>query len=888
MSSVLECLRGENGNYILPFFWQHGEEESVLREYMRAIRGANITEVCLEARPHPDYAGEGWFRDVDIILDEARKLGMKIWILDDAHFPSGQAAGKMKDAPAELCKQFLNYRVIDAFGPMKEVTVDIAAAARYYKDPFAPVSIFGGGEKRVFDDDALFAVIASRLDGKENDIYHLSDDLLDLTDGVREGVLKWNVPAGSWRIYVIYQTHNGGGRSGYVNFLSRRSCRMQIDACYEPHFARYADEFGKTILGFFSDEPEIGNVEGYSGGDAAIGNPRMPLPWSEEMPAQMEARFGKNYRRLIPALWTAVGSDDFTADVRVGFMDIVSRLCQENFGGQIGEWCREHGVKYIGHIVEDVDNSTKLGSSQGHYFRALWGQDFAGIDDIGGQVTEGGADISHTSLLGFAADGEFYHHALGKLGVSLADIDPKKHGDSMCEIFGAYGWQEGTRLMKYELDHFLVRGINHFVPHAFSPKEFPDPDCPPHFYAHGKNPLYKPFGELMAYANRVAHLIRGGTHLVEAAVLYHAEAEWSGGRFMDMVKIARELDGAQIDCDFIPADVFSDPAAFDAELTEEGLRINGHLFRVLIIPGADYVPEAVLKFINSARVKKFPVLIAEFGSTEAVQAGTEIVPLHDIAAKLRAMGLADAVAEAFPELQVYHYRKGAEQYYLISNESICKTYQGEVKLPVSGQVYAYDAMQNRLFRTSCKGNDSTQAVTLKLEPYEMAVLVIPDNAEVLAASAEAAPFDGKAAGEARRLDTGWTVSFVENENYPDFRDAVNMDRLHSVLEEKPDFSGVIRYETVFEAGEGERYLLLEDAFEAAEVWVNGVYAGSRICPPYRFDLKEGIRPGSNTLRIEVRTTLERAVHKMTGGMSFLGPEIIAVTPSGIVGDVCVW
>jgi len=41
--------------------------------------------------------------------------------------------------------------------------------------------------------------------------------------------------------------------------------------------------------------------------------------------------------------------------------------------------------------------------------------------------------------------------------------------------------------MKLFTDHMLVRGINHFMLHAFSPKDS-DEDCPPHFYARGENP----------------------------------------------------------------------------------------------------------------------------------------------------------------------------------------------------------------------------------------------------------------------------------------------------------------------------------------------------------------------------------------------------------------
>ena len=76
----------------------------------------------------------------------------------------------------------------------------------------------------------------------------------------------------------------------------------------------------------------------------------------------------------------------------------------------------------------------------------------------------------------------------------------------MCEIFGAYGWAEGVKMMKWLTDFMLVRGINCFVPHAFSMR-FPDPDCPPHFYARGRNPQFRAFGVLMQYMNRMSHIL---------------------------------------------------------------------------------------------------------------------------------------------------------------------------------------------------------------------------------------------------------------------------------------------------------------------------------------------------------------------------------------------
>ena len=32
--TVLDLIRGKKENYILPFFWQHGEPEETLREYI--------------------------------------------------------------------------------------------------------------------------------------------------------------------------------------------------------------------------------------------------------------------------------------------------------------------------------------------------------------------------------------------------------------------------------------------------------------------------------------------------------------------------------------------------------------------------------------------------------------------------------------------------------------------------------------------------------------------------------------------------------------------------------------------------------------------------------------------------------------------------------------
>ena len=111
--------------HIFPFLWMRGEPEEILRREMGKIHEAGIGSVCLEARPHPDFAGDGWWHDVDIVIDEVKKRGMTIWILDDAHFPTGMANNAMKEDHPEKVRRFLVSQFVDVVGPMPAAQVDV-------------------------------------------------------------------------------------------------------------------------------------------------------------------------------------------------------------------------------------------------------------------------------------------------------------------------------------------------------------------------------------------------------------------------------------------------------------------------------------------------------------------------------------------------------------------------------------------------------------------------------------------------------------------------------------------------------------------------------------------------------------------------------------------
>lgn len=851
---ILRVLADRTGNYIFPFFWVRGENEETIREYMKAIDESNIKAVCIESRPHPDFCGSGWWRDMDIIIEEARKRNMKIWILDDSHFPTGFANGAMAEKPDILCRQSICCKKYDC---KSGEILFFSEKQLKHPDPFVPTQMdLYAGEKnpRKFEDDRLLAIYAVCMEKKQE---------IDLKPYIVENQLEWKVPEGEWKVYVLHLSRNMGYHRSYINMMSAPSCRVQIDAVYEPHYKHYKDEFGKTIAGFFSDEPELGNGHIYDR-NAKLGTD-IDYPWSNELELLLREKMGADYARKLYLLWENAGEENITASVRYIYMDSVTSLVKKDFSQQIGEWCRDHNVQYIGHIIEDNNQHSRTGSSLGHYFRGLSGQDMAGIDDIGAQVFPQGEDITYDKGILECRDGEFYHYMLGKLANSAASIELLKKGNSFCEIFGGYGWSEGVRLEKYLLDHFMVRGINHFVPHAFSAADYPDPDCPPHFYAHGNNPQYRHFGELMKYTNRICELISCGRHIAHVAIIYHGEGEWTG-EVMYSHKPGHLLFDAQIDYDYIPQDVFQNIEEFQTVIADNMLKVNTQEYKVLIIPKMQFITKSFAMSVEclvQAGVKvyfldEYPQGICDASEKSQNQLLAQIrkaekIPLDNLVNTLKDGQIPEL--EIMPlnnRIRYYHYEhKDGMGVLMFVNEGT-QDYRGTVNFSDRRQIYTYDAWSNHLSEVPYNG----ETFSLKIEPLKSVMMILDDFGDSLKNILTCAELWN----ERKEIEflASWKRSICKSIEYPYFKEEKYVSMPDMLAEERPDFSGFVRYENTFCAREGKEYLLeITDAYEGVEVFVNGKSLGIQVVPVYRYDLGDAVKNGDNEVVIEVATTLER-------------------------------
>lgn len=862
---IYEALTGRQNNYILPFFWQHGEDEDTLRNYMEIIQGMGIHAVCVESRPHPDFAGPKWWKDMDVILDEARRRNMKVWILDDCHFPTGYANGAMKHVPDRLQKWTVCHFMVDLTGP-SEVRVDVGALLSDLGIGF-PLS----PESPLAKEKKLLCALLCRRAGEDSEA--LTPGYTVVTGQIRNGLLPLSLPAGPHRLFLIYKSANAGlANNHYVNFLQEESSRIMLEAVYEPHYQRYREHFGTTIAGFFSDEPGFYNcIDSLFNFDAIIGRTLMPLPWSDELEACLK-QAGFSYPDLIRLWYDTAPEQD--AACRYCYMDTLTRLYEKNFSLLLGNWCRDHGVEYIGHILEDNNSSSRLGPSVGHYFRAMTGQDMSGIDVVTSQILPGRKYLHTTNAaLNTRSDGEFYHYALSKLGSGDAHTDLRKKGRAMCEIFGNYGWAEGIQTMKWLADFMLVRGINLFVPHAFSPKAFPDPDCPPHFYAHGNNMQHGYMKYLFTYMNRVAHILNGGSSRCRIGILYHAEAEWSGEAML-FQKPGRICMERQADYDVVSIDRLMQPDV----MPDEGagvLSLGSLRLHVLIIPRSERLPFAFLEKLCSLSSRGFPILFLDSlpaASSEGTDASFLLSSLARSAVLLPLCGLGDYIAShqlaalTFPsgrshgDLRVFHYSGKGYECVMVMNESISETIRESAALPhmlspsqPDIRLLEYDAFENCLYETECRNG----TFFLLLEPGESRIfLTVPRGANLPAAACRPHPSSRK------ELTGDIRLSISRVPHYDRFRFIGKRRKLTNLsLEEGfSDFHGVIRYEMDFISGEeeeitGKEMIWLDGANEVVTLRINDSREQVRIGTPYRFSVGAHLRRGVNHLILDNITTV---------------------------------
>jgi hypothetical protein len=307
-----------------------------------------------------------------------------------------------------------------------------------------------------------------------------------------------------WQSPMGHEFFNG---TCYTSTMNRSGMRKFLDIAYEPYYARFKEEYGRTILGHFTDEPAT--LFRYKIVHGAI-------PYSRDVRETFQRLFGYDPQpEMIKLFLNLDGSVRF----RLHYYRTINHLFETHFTVQLGEWCREHGALFTGHYVMEG----------GLYEQQLWGvhimpnyrhMDIPGIDHLCLQIDEKVTAIQCRSVVNQYGKKRMLSELYGASGQNLTFEDRKWIAEQQICL--------GVNLLNLHLSSYTMAGCRK--------RDFP----PNLFYQQPWWPVNRMVDD---YLSRLCAIMSRGKYIPEIVILHPQEsiaALWtpklSPGLFNQMIE----------------------------------------------------------------------------------------------------------------------------------------------------------------------------------------------------------------------------------------------------------------------------------------------------------------------------------------------------------------
>jgi hypothetical protein len=387
-----------------PYYGLNGAvDQTVIERDLDTMKGLGYRAVTVQAgfgMPFA-YLSPEYFKFFRLFVEEAKKRDMRVWIVDDAGYPSGFAGGKFTQLKPELRMQAL------------EVAQRIPAKA-------------GDVVKAAVGPDTV-AVTAVNSDGET------------VTVPVTKNGIDWTTPAGDWAVMVVEHqfrtsptrsdtnpTRKKDGSQSLEDYMDPAATAQYLEFTHEQYKKAVGDEFGKTILGFRGDEPDY-SIAG--------------LPWTPKFFARFEQVKGYDIRPYVATFLLPKGTamTEKQRRAKADYYDVFSQMFRDGFFKPQGEWCAANHLEYQVHLNHE-EMEMQLTRSEGEFMRDMKYVEVPGIDTIWHQIwTDTVSDFPR--LASSAA------HVYG-------------HPRAFTESFAAYRPAPDVTMARYILNEQFVRGVN--------------------------------------------------------------------------------------------------------------------------------------------------------------------------------------------------------------------------------------------------------------------------------------------------------------------------------------------------------------------------------------------------------------------------------------------
>ncbi len=404
-------------------FWSWNDllqEEELLRQ-IRHMKSLGMRGFFMHARGglETEYLSQDWFRAVKACIGEAERLGMEAWAYDENGWPSGFAGGELlRDPENQACELICSES--DSYPAESPELVGV------YR-------IEEGKITRLFADDGR----------------------------------------GGYTVLYLKRDFS------YVDVMDERVTRKFLHLTHQRYEEELGKEcFGKTMPGFFTDEPQYF---------------RYGTPWSPVIEREFPARFGYDILDRLPMLFFDLPGHE---ELRYDYHLLCHELFYNAFMKPVFDWCEEHGVKLTGHGIEEWGLGGQMMCCGGVMPFYLY-QHLPGIDYLG----RGVKNLSGAK----------------QLGSVCAQSDKRV---ALSEMFACCGWDVSPNELKRIAELQFAGGVNLICEHlyAYSERGQRKRDFPNHYSEH--NPWSKYFGEFETYFQHLGAALSQGGEYAPTLVLH--------------------------------------------------------------------------------------------------------------------------------------------------------------------------------------------------------------------------------------------------------------------------------------------------------------------------------------------------------------------------------
>ena len=779
--------------------------ERIVREFdTLAANGVFVVNLGPARGMNPKYLSPEHLALTKFAVEEASKRGMKVWLADEGSYPSGFAGGKISTDYPQLCMQ----------GIVADTRISVAPG-QTISMPAPP--------------DTLGALVTSPPAG-------IGEPL-----PIRNGEIKWTAPPeGRWEIVLVRHvfrssptryinradgTYSKDSLYSLIDYLNPEATRAFLKTTHEVYKELFGNEFGKTVLGFFGDEPD------YTGF----------IPWTSALLEKFKEQKGYDLQSYLP-LFFAPKLTDAARRAKADYWDVWSGIFRGSFFGIQADWCAKNNLEYLVHmnheeLMLNLSRSEDLIRNEGDFFRDMRHVQVPGIDNLSQLRPE----LVNREDTTYATNNNF-----PKLASSAAHLFGRPR--AWTEQGGGLG-VEG----KYQLDYQLVRGMSALqIQGALGRGGFGGGNAAANSGPSPTLPM------LAWYANRAGYLMSIGRPAAQVALYHPANSMWLGDEEADRstTKLSKQLLEHQVDFDYIDEQTLGS----EASLENGGFRnLSGQVYRAVIVPSSTVITRASLERLHRFAAAGGKAIFTGSAPTMVVDkdflhaSGTPDLSF----AVVEASGdITPGVIQALPKPDValdrpcapikYTHRnwQDADLYFFFneSNERQVRT----ALVAGRGQAEVWDAGTGLIhpMRTAAEATEGVR-LPLVLEPYEARFVVIgPMPRDV------SAPEPSLSAGDTVEELTGdWSLN-------------IDGKSVTTPLKSWQDLGvtgfGPATYTKEFTLGAkpADKRLFLEcaEVRDYARVRLNGVDLEARAWQPYRWDVTGAVQSGKNIVEIEVRSS----------------------------------